>query len=185
MGLLGLLLVLSPATQAKAQGIWKAQPRELAKAPGKQSERATQTWDLAATKVQPEAVIKDLQSRLSTDPERDVRLAAAWALGHLRVRETTEPARAYDSPPRIDRKSQKVPSYPPDAWAKRIQGTVVVECLIDEQGQVAYAEVRASIPALDDAALAQAKQWRFTPAAFAGRPVAAMVRAPVGFRAGM
>jgi protein TonB len=86
----------------------------------------------------------------------------------------------YDRPPRILRQTK--PRYPPDAFVKKIQGTVLVELLIDEAGRVARARVVQSVPALDDAALEAVRGWAFVPAYKHGRPVATVARAPVSFR---
>jgi TonB family protein len=155
--------------------------RELGRPPVK-DERAAETWSLATTKVQSEAVISDLQNLLRGDPKEEVRFAAAWALGHLRMKETGEEAHAYDEPPRLERQTK--PSYPREAFLQRVQGTVLVEFLIDERGRVAHAEVRESIRLLDQAALDTVREWRFIPARSSGQPVASAARAPLTFRIG-
>jgi TonB family protein len=55
-----------------------------------------------------------------------------------------------------------------------IQGTVLIEVLIGERGEVARVEVRESIPALDAAALYTARRWRFEPARANGVPRAVL-----------
>lgn len=74
------------------------------------------------------------------------------------------------------------PKYPKAAFAKRIQGAVVVEFQIDVQGRVARARVVESIPDLDAAALACVSKWRFKPAQKEGKPVATFARVPILFR---
>lgn len=86
----------------------------------------------------------------------------------------------YDRPPRVLRQTK--PRYPPDAFVKKIQGTVLVELLIDDAGHVVRARVIQSVPALDSAALEAVREWRFVPAYKNGRPVATVARAPVSFR---
>ena len=90
------------------------------------------------------------------------------------------PVMDYDQPPRAIRLTQ--PKYPPDAFVKKIEGTVEVEILIDANGNVARARVIQSIPALDQAALKTVYRWRFSPAIKNGRPVATIANAPVAFR---
>ena len=53
----------------------------------------------------------------------------------------------YDQGPRPIKITQ--PKYPPEAFVKKIEGTVEVEILIDSTGRVAKARVVRSIPALD------------------------------------
>jgi len=74
------------------------------------------------------------------------------------------------------------PVYPDDAYAKRIEGTVMLQILIDTQGRVADVKVVKSIPELDAAAVATVRRWRFTPARKNGQPVAAVAMAPVMFK---
>ena len=74
------------------------------------------------------------------------------------------------------------PKYPPDAFARKIEGTVELEILIDADGNVARARVVQSVPRLDKAALDTVYQWKFSPAIKNGRPVATIARAPVMFR---
>jgi protein TonB len=90
------------------------------------------------------------------------------------------PTYDYDRPPRILR--QLKPKYPPDAFAKKIEGMVLVELLIDDVGRVVRARVIQSVPALDEAALEAVRGWAFVPAYKHGRPVATVARAPVTFR---
>jgi periplasmic protein TonB len=90
------------------------------------------------------------------------------------------PATSYDQPPRVIR--QVKPDYPHDAFVARLQGTVLVELLVDSSGRVARARVIESIPALDAAAIAAVRQWGFLPATHRGHAVAAVVEAAVSFR---
>jgi protein TonB len=86
----------------------------------------------------------------------------------------------YDSPPRQIKSAR--PQYPQEAFIKKIEGTVVVEILIDSQGRVARAKVIQSVPLLDAAAVQCVYQWVFVPAVKHGRPVATIAHAPVNFR---
>lgn len=90
------------------------------------------------------------------------------------------PVLDYDQPPRL--LSQIKPQYPQEAFVKKIEGTVLVEILIDSTGAVVKARILQSIPALDAAALQTVKEWRFAPAMKHGRPVATIAQAPVTFR---
>jgi protein TonB len=57
------------------------------------------------------------------------------------------------------------PEYPEAARLRRIEGLVVLRITVDRAGQVEPdIKVVQSIPLLDDAAIAAARQWRFTPA---------------------
>jgi TonB family protein len=144
-------------------------------------ERASAAWHLAGLLEATPQTTERLRRAIATDPEERVRLASAWALGHIRLRSAsletlTGPG---EQPPRLVQ--QLKPQYPQDAFDKHIQGTVMVEILIGERGQVAHAEIRGSIPALDAAALACVRTWKFSPGARNGRPVPVLAMAPVRF----
>ena len=77
------------------------------------------------------------------------------------------------------------PSYPRQALRDRLMGTVVLEVLVDVDGQPLQVEVVSSSGhrLLDLAARRQVlARWRFKPAQQAGVPVRAMGRVPVEFR---
>jgi protein TonB len=90
------------------------------------------------------------------------------------------PVMDYDQQPRLVKQTK--PVYPQDAFVKKIEGTVMLEILIDSTGRVARARVLNSIPALDQAAIECVKQWVFTPAIKNGRPVTTVATAPINFR---
>ncbi len=92
----------------------------------------------------------------------------------------TGPVMDYDSPPRQIKVTK--PQYPQEAFVKKVEGTVVVEILIDSQGRVVRARVIQSVPLLDAAALQCVYQWVFQPAVKRGRPVPTIAHAPVNFR---
>lgn len=73
--------------------------------------------------------------------------------------------------------------YPPEAWEDGAGGTTVLRLLISRQGTVDSAMVVQSSghPALDSAALANARLLRYAPAAQGGTPVEVWGRLPVIF----
>ena len=73
------------------------------------------------------------------------------------------------------------PDYPPEAKASEMEGTVVVQALVDVDGTVADTKVVKSVPELDAAAVAAVLQWTFKPALSNGKPVASWVAVPVKF----
>ena len=65
------------------------------------------------------------------------------------------------------------PVYPPVAKQQRIQGTVVLEATIDENGAVREPHVvRSAGSLLDTAAIQAVRKWRYLPTTFNGVPVA-------------
>jgi TonB family protein len=67
------------------------------------------------------------------------------------------------------------PEYSTEAMEARVEGTVRLQALVDEQGRVADARVLNSIPLLDGQALAAARQWEFTPGLLNGQPVPVLI----------
>jgi TonB family protein len=86
----------------------------------------------------------------------------------------------YDEPPRPLKITR--PKYPPLAFERGIEGTVVLELRIDEKGRVARVRVKRSVPELDDAAIECVKAWKFKPARKDGRSVETVAEAPITFK---
>lgn len=139
-----------------------------------------------AGKVEMRDAIAALEPLATSDPSPQVRGAAAEALSILDDRplaaEPTPlaPTQTGDTPPRV--RKQARPAYPRKAFDARIEGTVLVEALVDAKGKVAKVRVVESVPGLDEAALEAVRKWRFDPATRDGRPVATIVHMPVQFR---
>jgi TonB family protein len=73
------------------------------------------------------------------------------------------------------------PEYPAAARQAGVEGTVMVQALVDGDGRVADTRVVKSIPLLDPAAVECVLRWRFKPASANGRPVAVWIAIPVKF----
>lgn len=77
---------------------------------------------------------------------------------------------------------EKRPAYTAEAMRQKIQGTVLVEGVVGEDGSVAGARVVKGIREdLDEKALSAFRQWRFKPARAGGRPVAYRVQCEITF----
>lgn len=74
------------------------------------------------------------------------------------------------------------PVYPAVARSARVDGIVIIEATIDEQGNVVRTQVLRSIPLLDDAALAAVRQWKFTPTLLNGVAVPIVMTVTVNFK---
>ncbi len=74
------------------------------------------------------------------------------------------------------------PTYPPDAVAARIEGTVVVEATVDDRGRVQNVTILRSLGALDQAAIAAVMQWRYSPLRVNDAPAHFLVTVNVTFR---
>lgn len=78
---------------------------------------------------------------------------------------------------------QPQPRYTETARKIRIQGLVVLDAVIDEQGNVIDLKVRKGLPmGLDQAALDAVSTWRFKPATLHGQPVKVYFTLTVNFQ---
>jgi protein TonB len=76
------------------------------------------------------------------------------------------------------------PDYPVLAKQERIWGTVVVDAVIDEHGNVVQAHVVTGHPLLIRAALNAVLQWKYEPTLLNGTPVAVEMEVNVNFKLG-
>jgi protein TonB len=74
------------------------------------------------------------------------------------------------------------PRYPPIAQASRVEGVVILEATIDEDGSVRDVRVLRGKPLLDDAAAEAVRQWRFTPTRLNGEAVPVVMTVTVSFQ---
>jgi protein TonB len=78
--------------------------------------------------------------------------------------------------------STPAPIYPAVARAAHVEGLVVIDAIIDEQGNVVQARVIEGPPLLVGAALAAVTQWKYQPTYLNGQPVALSTHVNVMFR---
>lgn len=80
--------------------------------------------------------------------------------------------------------NQPRPSYPPEAFRAREEGTVVVRAQVDELGNASDVEIvsRSGSRILDRAAMNEVRRWKFNPAIRNGRTVASSVQVPVDYK---
>src|SRR3989442_947343 len=76
---------------------------------------------------------------------------------------------------------KKQPEYPEMARRARIEGRVILEAIINSNGDVENVKVLRSIPLLDNAAITAVKQWKYKPALQHGRPVKVFFTVMVDF----
>jgi len=72
--------------------------------------------------------------------------------------------------------------YPKEAQTAKVQGTVVVELLIDEMGQVMTTTVVSGDKRLAKAVVKAVKLWRFEPKMENGRTVVSTYTLPINFK---
>lgn len=73
------------------------------------------------------------------------------------------------------------PVYPPIAQSARIEGIVIIEATIGEDGQVTNARILRSVPLLDQAALDAVRLWQYTPTQLNGVAVPVIMSVTVQF----
>ena len=73
------------------------------------------------------------------------------------------------------------PRYPTIAQASRVEGVVILEAVIEEDGSVRDVRVLRSKQLLDQAAIEAVRQWRFTPTMLNGQPVPVVMTVTVSF----
>jgi protein TonB len=79
---------------------------------------------------------------------------------------------------------EKKPQYTADAMRAKVQGTVLLECVVLPDGTVGNVEIVRSLDStfgLDQEAIKAAKQWRFRPGTRFGEPVAVLVTIELTF----
>jgi protein TonB len=73
------------------------------------------------------------------------------------------------------------PAYPAIALSARVEGTVILETIIDETGAVTHVRVLRSIPLLDRAAVDAVSHWRYSPTRLNGVAVPIVMTVTVTF----
>ena len=63
-----------------------------------------------------------------------------------------------------------------------MQGIVILEAVINEDGEVSQLRVLRSAPLLDEAAMNAVRQWRFTPTLLNGQAVPIVMTVTVSFQ---
>ncbi len=76
------------------------------------------------------------------------------------------------------------PVYPPDAAREGVEGTVLLEAVIDKEGKPTGLKTVNSMidPRLIDAAMEAVKQWRYKPVLLNGRPIEIVTTVSVAFQ---
>jgi TonB family protein len=97
--------------------------------------------------------------------------------------ENTPPLQVVEGVSRPEKISGEPPRYTEIARKAGVQGTVIVEAVIDEHGNVTNTRILQGLPlGLSMSALETLKTWRFEPAVFEGRSVKVYYTLTVNFR---
>lgn len=78
---------------------------------------------------------------------------------------------------------QSPPYYPTGLRKSEMEGTVIMQFVVDEKGNVKDPEaVRSTHPLFEKSCIQAIPRWRFTPGTLNGKPVLTRVRIPIPFR---
>jgi TonB family protein len=113
----------------------------------------------------------------------EARAQAAQEAQKTPAAEAASPLRVGEGVSRPEKISGPPPFYTEIARKAGVQGTVIVEAIIDEHGNVTNARILQSLPlGLDQVTLDAVKTWKFKPALFEGRPVKVYYTLTVNFK---
>jgi protein TonB len=73
------------------------------------------------------------------------------------------------------------PEYPVAARAAGVQGRLILEIVLTEQGDVSKITVLRTLPMLEQAAIDAVSQWKYAPTLLNGQPVAVVMTVTVDF----
>ncbi|HVO10927.1 MAG TPA: TonB family protein [Vicinamibacteria bacterium] len=109
-------------------------------------------------------------------------LLAALFSGPSLLADQEQPLLAGEGGVPVPKKTKHVqPVYPPEAIAQGLRGIVILDLVIDPNGRVTSATVVRSVPGLDEAAIAAAKQWQYEPARMGGKAVSVRLTQAITF----
>ncbi len=74
------------------------------------------------------------------------------------------------------------PTYPPLARQTHVQGVVIIDAIVDEQGNVVEAKIVSGPPLLIQSALDAVKKWKYEPTYLNDQPVPVQLNVTVNFR---
>jgi protein TonB len=74
------------------------------------------------------------------------------------------------------------PVYPDIARSARVEGTVILDAVLDRRGRVSQVRVTKSSPLLDQAAIAAVRQWQYSPSMLHGQPVEVLMTVTITFK---
>ena len=141
------------------------------------------------------------EHRQAVDPAADKRLDVTLQVGGVREEIVVIAQRKPDrdaSQPKAPRRRIRVggnvrkaqlvrhvsPIYPPSAQSEGVEGTVLLEAVIDKEGRPSGIKAVNSMvdPRLIEAAMEAVKQWRYNPVLLNGRPVEIVTTISVAFQ---
>jgi periplasmic protein TonB len=139
----------------------------------------------------PEPQLADAPQQIQISADLDVAAGSGGALagfGEVRAltaaqavqEETFDVSELEQKPEAV---SQAAPVYPPELRKSKIEGSVTLVFVLDENGRVNEPRVEnSSRPEFEKPALDAIRKWRFRPGMKSGKAVATYIRIPMRFR---
>ena len=167
------------ASLKEAQAAQAALDAELKAQEGKFIKSYDHARELAvAAKTAGDKAATDAKSARERAEAEEARRAKAAAARREKLAKAVHVGGQIRPPIRI---KDVAPVYPAIAQSARVQGDVVIEATIDEEGTVADARVVKSVPLLDQAALDAVRQWQYRPSLLNGVPTPVVMTVTVKF----
>jgi protein TonB len=70
-------------------------------------------------------------------------------------------------------------TYSARAWAMRVGGVALAQCIIERDGSLSNCRITRSLPYMDEKILAALSGWRYTPVLYQGHPQRVLMTIPV------
>ena len=167
------------ASLKEAQTAQAALDAELKAQEGKFIKSYDRARELAVVaKTAADKAATDAESARDRAEAEEARRAKAAAARREKLAKAVKVGGQIRPPVRV---KEVAPVYPAIAQSARVQGDVVIEATIDEEGNVADARVVKSTPLLDQAALDAVRQWQYQPSLLNGVPTAVVTTVTVKF----
>jgi protein TonB len=167
------------ASLKEAQAAQTALDAELKAQEGKLIKSYDRARELAvAAKTAADKAATDAESERARAEAEETRKVKAAAARREKLAKAIRVGGQIRPPIRI---KEVAPVYPALARTARVQGDVVIEATIDEEGKVGDARVVKSVPMLDQAALDAVRQWEYQPSLLNGVPTAVVTTVTVKF----
>lgn len=139
----------------------------------------------------PEPQLAETQQQVPLSADLEIAMGAGGALAGFGESQSFAAAQAAESDTfqvtdlekRPEVVAQVPPAYPSDLRKAKIEGSVTIVFLLDEQGRVEDPRVdQSSRPEFERPALEAVRKWRFKPGELDGKPVKTYMRLPMRFR---
>jgi len=142
------------------------------------TETAAQTADSTA----PSGSVSLQNLKQDSTANTTVTLVATSSTSRKGTAPSNEPVMLPEDAADADLVHKVSPGYPEEAKQKKVQGTVVLQAMVDKDGNVDFVKVVNGNDLLISAAVDAVRQWRYKPYVQNGEPVSFVTQVTVDFR---